>query len=207
MTPPPTSQALLWRGATEEAPPTPITWSKHFPQQVVSLKQSLKFVQKLLALGVSNVVFLRNVFPEEAFASGKALGKIPIRILKAKNPIKEAGLLANYILSAMDALAQKYLRELHIIIHQDGDPNNVLEVYTFRSIKFLSKELKKKLYMPGSPTLRMAVSCWRWELRGKEARKLHRPASRRTPQISFGPCLTTPRGYRLCRITVTSPST
>ena len=140
MTPPPTSQALLWRGATEEAPPTPITWSKHFPQQVESLKQSLKFVQKLLALGVSNVVFLRNVFPEEAFASGKALGKIPIRILKAKNPIKEAGLLANYILSAMDALAQKYLRELHIIIHQDGDPNNVLEVYTFRSIKFLSKE-------------------------------------------------------------------
>ena len=135
MAPPPTTQAQLVRGATEVAPLTPITWSKHFPKQVESFEQSLKFTQKLLALGVSNVVFLRNVFPEEAFASGKALGKIPIRILKGKNPIKEAGLLASYVLSAMDALAQKYLRELHINIHQDGDPNNVLEVYTFRSIQ------------------------------------------------------------------------
>ena len=88
MAPPPTTQAQLVRGATEVAPPTPITWSKHFPKQVESFEQSLKFTQKLLALGVSNVVFLRNVFPEEAFASGKALGKIPIRILKGKNPIK-----------------------------------------------------------------------------------------------------------------------
>ena len=58
-------------------------------------------MQKLLAVGVSSVAFLRNAFPKEAFKEGKSLGKIPIRLLKASNPIKEAGNLAKYVLSAM----------------------------------------------------------------------------------------------------------
>ena len=140
--PPSTPQAQLVRGATESvprvAPPTPINataWAQTFPKQVESAEQSLRFVQKLLAVGVSNVVYLRNTFPKEAFANGKALGNIPIRMLKSINPIKEAGSLAAYIISAMEALAQKFLRELHLIIHQDGNVDSVLEVYTFRSAR------------------------------------------------------------------------
>merc|ERR1719370_1485126 len=89
-------------------------------------------MQKLLAAGVSSVAFLRNAFPKEAFKEGKSLGKVPIRLLKARNPIKEAGDLAAYVLSAMDALALKYLRELHLVIHENDSMNAVLEVYTFR---------------------------------------------------------------------------
>ena len=62
------------------------------------------------------------------------MGKVPIRLLKANNPIKEAGDLAAYVLSAMDALALKYLRELHFVIHEDDNMSAVLEVYTFRYI-------------------------------------------------------------------------
>ena len=91
-------------------------------------------MQKLLAVGVSNVVYLRNTFPKEAFKPGKALGKVPVKMLKSTNPIKEAGCLAAYIISAMEAIGQKFLRELHLIIHQDGNLNTVLEVYTFRSV-------------------------------------------------------------------------
>ena len=141
MSPPPsTPQAQLVRGTTESAPrvapPTSINdsaWAQTFPKQVESEEQSNRFVQKLLAVGISNVVYLRNAFPMKAFRGGKSLGNIPIKMLKSNNPIKEAGCLAAYILSAMEALAKKFLRELHLIIHQDGNLNTVLEVYTFRS--------------------------------------------------------------------------
>ena len=89
---------------------------------------------KLLAVGVSSVAFLRNAFPKEAFKEGKSLGKVPIRLLKESNPIEEAGNLARYVLSAMDALSKKYLRELHFVIHENDSMSAVLEVYTFRYI-------------------------------------------------------------------------
>ena len=109
-------------------------WGDTFPEQVETAAESLKFMQKLLAVCVSSVAFLRNAFPKEAFKEGKSLGKIPIRLLKASNPIKEAGNLAKYVLSAMDALALKYLRELHFVIHDNDNMSAVLEVYTFRYI-------------------------------------------------------------------------
>ena len=143
MPPPSTPQAQLVRAATGSAPATPTnapiskTWAQIFPTQVESAEQSLKFVQKLLAVGVSNVAYLRNTFPKEAFKPGKALGKVPVKMLKSTNPIKEAGCLAAYIISAMEAIGQKFLRELHLIIHQDGNLNTVLEVYTFRSVRFI----------------------------------------------------------------------
>ena len=138
MTPLQTPQAQLVRVPIDSVPPTqsnavtPKIWSHTFPEQVETAAESLKFMQKLLAVGVSSVAFLRNTFPKEAFKEGKSLGKVPIRLLKANNPIKEAGDLSAYVLSAMDALALKYLRELHFVIHENDGMNAVLEVYTFR---------------------------------------------------------------------------
>ena len=133
-----TPQAQLVRVSTDSAPPTSSNavtskiWAHTFPEQVETAAESLKFMQKLLAVGVSSVAFLRNAFPTEAFKEGKSLGKVPIRLLKANNSIEEAGKLAKYVLSAMDALALKYLRELHFVIHENDCMNAVLEVYTFR---------------------------------------------------------------------------
>ena len=140
MAPLQTPQAQLVRVSTDGAPPTSSNavttriWGHTFPEQVETAAQSLQFMQKLLAVGVSSVAFLRNAFPKEAFKEGKSLGKIPIRLLKASNPIEEAGNLARYVLSAMDALSKKYLRELHFVIHENDSMNAVLEVYTFRYI-------------------------------------------------------------------------
>ena len=138
MTPLQTPQAQLVRVPTDSAPPsqsnaiTSKIWSRTFPEQVETAAESLKFMQKLLAVGVSSVAFLRNAFPKEAFKEGKSLGKVPIRLLRANNSIEEAGEMAKYVLSAMDALALKYLRELHFVIHENDGMNAVLEVYTFR---------------------------------------------------------------------------
>ena len=135
-----TPQGQLVRVSTASAPHTSSNavtskiWAHTFPEQVETAAESLKFMQKLLAVGVSSVAFLRSAFPKEAFKEGKSLGKVPIRLLKANNPIKEAGDLAAYVLSAMDALALKYLRELHFVIHENDSMNAILEVYTFRYI-------------------------------------------------------------------------
>ena len=133
-----TPQAQLVRVSTDSAPPTSSNavtskiWAHTFPEQVETAAESLKFMQKLLAVGVSSVAFLRNAFPKEAFKEGKSLGKVPIRLLRANNSIEEAGEMAKYVLSAMDALALKYLKELHFVIHENDGMNAVLEVYTFR---------------------------------------------------------------------------
>ena len=140
MTPHQTRQAQLVRVSTDSAPPTQSNavtskiWSHTFPEQVETAAENLNFMQKLLAVGVSSVAFLRNAFPKEAFKEGKSLGKVPIRLLRANNSIEEAGEMAKYVLSAMDALALKYLRELHFVIHEDDNMSAVLEVYTFRYI-------------------------------------------------------------------------
>ena len=138
MAPLQTPQAQLVRVPTDSAPPsqsnaiTSKIWSRTFPEQVETAAESLKFMQKLLAVGVSSVAFLRSAFPKEAFKEGKSLGKVPIRLLRANNSIEEAGEMAKYVLSAMDALALKYLRELHLVIHDNDNMSAVLEVYTFR---------------------------------------------------------------------------
>ena len=70
MTPLQTPQAQLVRVPTDSAPPTTSNvvtskiWAHTFPEQVETAAQSLKFMQKLLAVGVSSVAFLRNTFPK-----------------------------------------------------------------------------------------------------------------------------------------------
>ena len=91
MAPLQTRQAQLVRVSTDGAPPTSSNavttriCGHTFPEQVETAAESLKFMQKLLAVGVSSVAFLRNAFPKEAFKEGKSLGKVPIRRLKANN--------------------------------------------------------------------------------------------------------------------------
>ena len=86
-----TPQGQLVRVSTASAPPTSSNavtskiWAHTFPEQVETAAESLKFMQKLLAVGVSSVAFLRNTFPKEAFKEGKSLGKVPIRLLRANN--------------------------------------------------------------------------------------------------------------------------
>ena len=60
---------------------------------------------------ISNILFVRNIFGDDAFAK-KSLDGIPLRILKEKSSDVKAKSLANWLMRAFDALKNKYLRTL-----------------------------------------------------------------------------------------------
>lgn len=46
----------------------PFQWQAMFPTDQTTEVQSAIFVKKLLAIAVSNITYLRGIFPERAFA-------------------------------------------------------------------------------------------------------------------------------------------
>ena len=85
------------------------SWSKIFPHKVDNKTKSFQFTKKLVALTVSNIAYIRNIFPEEAFAN-KSLDKMPLKILKQHSPCEDAGIAASWLLGAFEAIEKEYLK-------------------------------------------------------------------------------------------------
>jgi len=51
-------------------------WSAIFPNEQVTSAQSALFVKKLLAVAVSNIAYLRAIFPEHAFGDRSLEGNV-----------------------------------------------------------------------------------------------------------------------------------
>jgi len=108
------------------------TWSKCFPSKFSTETSSFTFVKKLVTVAVSNISYLRTMFPEKAYAT-KSLDGLSIKVLKANNDCPEARKLARWLLGAFDALEKKYLRELILVVYEDeASPEIVQEAYTFK---------------------------------------------------------------------------
>ena len=102
-----------------------------FPSKLETEAKSLQFVKKLVTLTVSNITYLRNMFPEDAY-SNRSLDKLPLKILKQNNPHKNAGTLASWLVGAFDAIEKKYLKEMMLVVYVDeAHPDVVHEMYTF----------------------------------------------------------------------------
>ena len=107
-------------------------WSKTFPSKMETDTKSCVFVKKLLTVSISNITYLRSMFPEEAY-SNRSMDGLPLKILMEKNKCKAAATLASWLVGAFDALEKKYLRELLFIIYVDpAMPDKVHEMYTFK---------------------------------------------------------------------------
>ena len=107
-------------------------WSKCFPTKFSTETSSCVFVKKLLTVAISNITYLRSMFPENAYAN-RSMDGLPLKILRGKNECPEAQSLANWLMGAFDALEKKYLRELMLIVYKDpSNPDVVQELYTFR---------------------------------------------------------------------------
>ena len=52
-----------------------VQWSSIFPPEQISQTQSALFIKKLLAVAVSNIMYLRTIFPEHAFGDRCLEGK------------------------------------------------------------------------------------------------------------------------------------
>ena len=81
---------------------------------------------------ISNILFVRNIFRDDAFAK-KSLDGMPLRILKEKSSDPRAKSFANWLVGAFDALKNKYLRGVTLVIFLDpASPEDVHEAYTIK---------------------------------------------------------------------------
>jgi len=110
----------------------PEGWVKSgFPATVGSTKQSLKFVKRLVALGFSQILFLRTDVPDDCFKDHE-IGDLDLKMLKAKSSYESANRLIKGLANAMDALDKGYLRQIVIVIMEDKTkPEEAHETYTF----------------------------------------------------------------------------
>ncbi|XP_076813631.1 uncharacterized protein LOC143460118 isoform X2 [Clavelina lepadiformis] len=92
--------------------------------------QSKDFVKKILAISISNITYLRNLFPEYAYADRK-IEELQLKILK-EHTHKGAGEIVQWMKGVYDALDQEYLKALIFAVCTDPEnPGSVIESYTF----------------------------------------------------------------------------
>lgn len=108
------------------------TWASMFPVEQVTEQQSALFAKKLMAVAISNITYLRAIFPEPAYGD-RCLGDLNLKILKDDSAFPGASQVIKWVKGCFDALDKKYLRLLIIGIYVDAeDPNSVIESYTFK---------------------------------------------------------------------------
>ena len=108
------------------------TWNKVFPKQHNTEVKSCIFVKKLMAVAISNITYLRSIFPEKAF-SNRSLDGLPLKILKEVSDCEAATSLVSWLRGAFEAIEKRYLKELIFIIYMNPEnTNDVHEMYTFR---------------------------------------------------------------------------
>ncbi|CAC5361339.1 HORMA domain-containing protein 1,HORMA domain-containing protein 2 [Mytilus coruscus] len=99
------------------------TWSAIFPNETVTEQQSTLFVKKLVAVAVSNIAYLRAIFPEHSFGD-RCLEDLNLKILRDDSSCPGACQVIKWVKGCFDAIEKKYLRMLII--------GTVIESYTFK---------------------------------------------------------------------------
>ncbi|BFZ05218.1 hypothetical protein BsWGS_08257 [Bradybaena similaris] len=119
--------------ATAQMQKTPTkTWEAIFPNEQVTEQKSTVFVKKLLAVAISNITYLRAIFPEHAFGD-KCLEDLNLKILRDESSCPGACQVIKWVKGCFDALDKKFLRTLVIGIYVDpNNPATVIESYTFK---------------------------------------------------------------------------
>ncbi|XP_070570594.1 HORMA domain-containing protein 1-like [Ptychodera flava] len=107
-------------------------WSSIFPQEQLLETQSALFVKKLLAVAISNITYLRAIFPEHAFGD-RCLEDLNLKILRDDSACPGACKLIKWVKGCFDALDKKYLRAVILGIFVDPEtPESLIESYTFK---------------------------------------------------------------------------
>jgi len=89
-------------------------------------------MKKLLAVAISNIAYMRVIFPEEAF-SDRNLEGLNLKILRNDKTCPFASQMIDWLKGVFDAVDKKYLRMIVLGIYRGcSDPNTLLEMYTFR---------------------------------------------------------------------------
>lgn len=107
-------------------------WAQIFPNEQVTEQKSCLFVKKLLAVAISNIAYLRAIFPEHAFGD-KCLEDLNLKILRDESSCPGACKVIKWVKGCFDALDKKYLKLLVLGIYADANkPESMIESYSFR---------------------------------------------------------------------------
>lgn len=108
------------------------SWSAIFPTEQVTQQQSALFVKKLLAVAISNITYLRTIFPEHAFGD-RCLEDLSLKILRDDSACPGACQVIQWVKGCFDALDRQYLRMIIVGIYVDADdPMTAVESYSFK---------------------------------------------------------------------------
>ncbi|CAL1545182.1 unnamed protein product, partial [Lymnaea stagnalis] len=82
-------------------------WESIFPNEQLTEQKSALFVKKLLAVAISNITYLRAIFPEHAFGD-KCLEDLNLKILRDESSCPGACQVIKWVKGCFDALEKKY---------------------------------------------------------------------------------------------------
>lgn len=101
-----------------------------FPPDVSRNEYSLVYVQRVLAVTISSIVYLRNLFGPDSFTVRKC-SDYRLQWINGKD--KNGQFLIKCVAGAFDALKKTYLHELILGIATDlKDSDDVVEAYSFK---------------------------------------------------------------------------
>ena len=90
-------------------------WTSIFPtEQVTSVSESIKFMKKFAAVGVSTILYLRTNLPDDTF-SVKNVDGMRVSIMNPTHGVAKA--MCSGIQNGMKALKDGHLRELHVLFY------------------------------------------------------------------------------------------
>ncbi|KAH9519181.1 HORMA domain-containing protein 1 [Bulinus truncatus] len=107
------------------------TWESIFPNEQVTEQKSALFVKKLLAVAISNITYLRAIFPEHAYGD-KSLEDLNLKVLRDESSCPGACQVIKWVKGCFDALDKKYLSFFYQIYVDPKNPESVIESYTFK---------------------------------------------------------------------------
>lgn len=114
-------------------PVTPVKgqWQKTFPVQINTDTLSIVFVKKLFAVAVSNVAYVRRLFPENAFFE-KNLEGIRLKILKEEASCPGSCKVVFWLRGCFDAIEKRYLKKATLALYEDPQkPHEITESFSF----------------------------------------------------------------------------
>ncbi|XP_038650077.1 HORMA domain-containing protein 1-like isoform X3 [Scyliorhinus canicula] len=107
-------------------------WNAIFPNDVATQHQSLVFIKRMMALGVSCITYLRGIFPEDAYRT-RYLEGMCVKILREDSRFPGASKVVKWMMGCFDALEKRFLRTIILGVHRDPeDPNSIIESYQFK---------------------------------------------------------------------------
>jgi hypothetical protein len=101
---------------------------------IKSQDQSLLFIKKVVAIAVSNLLYLRNAFPDIAFKRFICDGNVKLNLLfpeQLKNKSHALWFIKG-LLDVFGGIEKKYVKELKMnILYKNKDGKATIEFYTF----------------------------------------------------------------------------